>query len=179
MPVERKLCQRVRGLGFAIRDNRLQCATLSLTPCARALGGDERRSFSTLAMWRFPTTWLCFRSSTNEISCVTLPKLKAHQRSLLLVAVRLLMIVGLSGPSVSAAPPVFCKPSGFFPPREPRDNAFIQSSNGEFRADCLNINGVLSVDDALLNFKRWRKDHNEVRPHSTIGNNPPLEWMNG
>ena len=31
----------------------------------------------------------------------------------------------------------------------------------------------MSLDDARTKMEDWRKDYNEVRPHSAIGNNPP------
>ncbi len=46
---------------------------------------------------------------------------------------------------------------------------------GHFSAE---IN-ILSLDDARLKMEAWRRDYNEVRPHSAIGNKPPIELMNG
>jgi len=61
---------------------------------------------------------------------------------------------------------------------KPTDNAFIESFNGKFRAECLNAHWFLSLDDARANMEEWRRDYNEVRPHSAIGNKPPISLMN-
>ena len=48
--------------------------------------------------------------------------------------------------------------------------------NQEF-ATLGNIQG--SIDDARTKMEEWRKDYNEIRPHSAIGNKPPISLMNG
>ena len=62
----------------------------------------------------------------------------------------------------------------FSRPGKPTDNAFIESFNGKFRAECLNAHWFMSLDDARSKMEQWRRDYNEVRPHSAIGNNPPV-----
>jgi putative transposase len=63
----------------------------------------------------------------------------------------------------------------FSRPGKPTDNAFIESLNGKFRAECLNANWFLSLDEARRKCEAWRRDYNEVRPHSAIGNKAPIE----
>ncbi len=63
----------------------------------------------------------------------------------------------------------------FSRPGKPTDNAFIESLNGKFRAECLNANWFLSLDEARRKCEAWRRDYNEVRPHSAIGNKVPME----
>ena len=58
----------------------------------------------------------------------------------------------------------------FSRPGKPTDNAFIESLNGKFRAECLNTHWFLSLDEARGKCEAWRRDYNEVRPHSAIGN---------
>jgi putative transposase len=58
----------------------------------------------------------------------------------------------------------------FSRPGMPTDNAFIGSLNGKFRAECLNANWFLSLDEARRKCEAWRRDYNEVRPHGAIGN---------
>lgn len=67
----------------------------------------------------------------------------------------------------------------FSRPGKPTDNAFIQSFNGKFRAECLNAHWFLSLDDARAKMEEWRKDYNTVRPHSAIRNKPPISLMKG
>jgi len=61
----------------------------------------------------------------------------------------------------------------FSRPGKPTDNPFIESLNGKFRAECLNANWFLSLDEARRKCEAWRRDYNEVRPHSGIGNQVP------
>jgi len=61
----------------------------------------------------------------------------------------------------------------FSRPGKPTDNAFIESLNGKFRAECLNAHWFLSLDEARGKCEAWRRDYNEVRPHSAIGNQVP------
>ncbi len=37
----------------------------------------------------------------------------------------------------------------------------------------------LTLDDARRKMEDWLKDYNEVRPHSAIGNKPPISLVNG
>jgi putative transposase len=66
----------------------------------------------------------------------------------------------------------------FSRPGQPTDNAFIESFNGSFRAECLNAHWFMSLADARQKMEDWRRDYNEVRPHSAIGNKPPITLMN-
>jgi len=66
----------------------------------------------------------------------------------------------------------------FSRPGKPTDNAFIESFNGKFRTECLNAHWFMSLDDAREKLEDWRKDYNEVRPHSSIGNKVPIELVN-
>src|SRR6202012_659692 len=63
----------------------------------------------------------------------------------------------------------------FSRPGKPTDNAFIESFNGKFRAECLNANWFLSLDEARAKCEACRRDYNEIRPRSAIGNRTPIE----
>jgi transposase InsO family protein len=65
----------------------------------------------------------------------------------------------------------------FSRPGKPTDNAFIESFNGKFRAECLNAHWFMSLDDARRKCEAWRRDYNEERPHSAIGNKAPIELV--
>ncbi len=65
----------------------------------------------------------------------------------------------------------------FSRPGKPTDNAFIESFNCKFRAECLNQHWFLSLDDVVRKCEVWRRDYNEVRLHSAIGNNPPISLL--
>ena len=65
----------------------------------------------------------------------------------------------------------------FSRPGKPTDNAFIESFNGRFRAECLNAHWFLSLADAREKLEDWRRDYNEYRPHGAIGNKVPIDLM--
>lgn len=58
-------------------------------------------------------------------------------------------------------------------PGKPTDNAFIESFNGSFRDARLNVNWFLSMEDARDKIEAWRRDYNEYRPHSSLGDMTP------
>jgi putative transposase len=65
----------------------------------------------------------------------------------------------------------------FSRPGKPMDNAMIESFNGTFRDECLNVNWFLSMDDAREKIEKWRKDYNEFRPHSSLGDLTPRQFV--
>ncbi len=66
----------------------------------------------------------------------------------------------------------------FSRPGKPTDNAFIESFNGKFRQECLNQHWFLSLEDAQDVIEAWRKDYNQHRPHSALGDRSPVEFAN-
>ena len=65
----------------------------------------------------------------------------------------------------------------FIQPGKPVQNAFIESFNGKFRDECLNEHWFLTVHEAQVVIEAWRREYNEERPHSTIGNLTPMEFI--
>jgi putative transposase len=65
----------------------------------------------------------------------------------------------------------------FSRPGKPTDNAFVESFNGKVRAECIDQNWFLSLDDARSKCEAYRRDYNEERPHSAIGNKTPMELV--
>lgn len=61
----------------------------------------------------------------------------------------------------------------FSRPGKPTDNAFIETFNGSFRDECLNVHWFESIEHAKTEIERWRTDYNESRPHMALGNLPP------
>jgi putative transposase len=61
----------------------------------------------------------------------------------------------------------------FSRPGKPTDNAFIEAFNGRLRAECLNTHWFLSLADTREKLEDWRRNYNEQRPHSAIGNKVP------
>jgi len=64
----------------------------------------------------------------------------------------------------------------FSRPGKPMDNAMIESFNGSFRDECLNVNWFLSVEDAREKIERWREEYNIFRPHSSLGDVTPQKF---
>ncbi|MES1949746.1 ISEch12 OrfB [Salinisphaera sp. S4-8] len=58
----------------------------------------------------------------------------------------------------------------FSRPGKPTDNPFIESFNGSFRDECLNVHWFLSLEDAQEKIENWRIEYNEDRTHSSLGN---------
>jgi putative transposase len=56
-------------------------------------------------------------------------------------------------------------------PGKPIQNAHIESFNGRFRDECLNVNW--SAISTMLDAKFWRMDYNRMRPHSSLNNQSP------
>lgn len=62
-------------------------------------------------------------------------------------------------------------------PGKPTDNPFVESFNGSFRDECLNAHWFLSLKDAKDKIEIWRKDYNEYRPHSSLNQLTPTEFI--
>lgn len=64
-------------------------------------------------------------------------------------------------------------------PGKPTQNAYVESFNGKFRDECLNENWFVSLDHARAVISEWRRDYNEVRPHSSLAKRTPAEFAAG
>ncbi len=65
----------------------------------------------------------------------------------------------------------------FITPGKPIENCFVESFNGRFRDECLNLNWFLSLGDAREVIDRWRLEYNEIRPHSSLNDMSPIEFI--
>ncbi|MCM8567740.1 IS3 family transposase [Thauera linaloolentis] len=61
-------------------------------------------------------------------------------------------------------------------PGRPMQNGYIESFNGKFRDECLNEHWFTSLAQARDVIADWRRDYNEVRPHSSCGRIPPSRF---
>nr|WP_245968877.1 IS3 family transposase [Tibeticola sediminis] len=61
-------------------------------------------------------------------------------------------------------------------PGKPMQNGYIESLNGKFRDECLNEQWFESLSQARECIAQWRRDYNEVRPHSSLGRMPPARF---
>ncbi|PAU94390.1 hypothetical protein CK503_06200 [Aliifodinibius salipaludis] len=65
----------------------------------------------------------------------------------------------------------------FSRPGKPTDNPYIESFNGSFRDECLNLHWFLSLEDARQKIEVWRTEYNGFRPHSSLGDLTPNEYI--
>ncbi len=65
----------------------------------------------------------------------------------------------------------------FSRPGKPTDNALIESFNGSFRDECLNVHWFLSLEDAQEKIECWWQEYNRQRPHSSLNNQTPEEFI--
>lgn len=65
----------------------------------------------------------------------------------------------------------------FSRPGKPTDNPFIESFNGSFRDECLNAHWFLSLEDATEKIAAWRDEYNHYRPHSSLDDQTPAEFI--
>lgn len=65
----------------------------------------------------------------------------------------------------------------FIRPGKPVENAYIESFNGRLRDECLNGHWFMSLEHARKVIEAWRGDYNRERPHSSLGNLTPDEFL--
>ena len=65
----------------------------------------------------------------------------------------------------------------FSRPGKPTDNAFYESFNGKLRDEFLSAHWFGRLEDVRVHLEKWRQDYNEQRPHSSLGNLTPSEWL--
>ena len=65
----------------------------------------------------------------------------------------------------------------FIEPGKPVQNCFIESFNGKFRDECLDDNVFTDIRDARRKIEEWRVDYNTVRPHSSLNDLTPEEFI--
>ena len=65
----------------------------------------------------------------------------------------------------------------FIRPGKPTDNAYIESFNGRFRDECLNEHWFRSTAHARCLIENWRIEYNTQRPHSSLNNQAPEQYV--
>ena len=61
-------------------------------------------------------------------------------------------------------------------PGKPWQNGNNESFNGKFRDECLSMEWFRNRIDAKITIEQFRRQYNEVRPHSSLGNLTPAEF---
>jgi transposase InsO family protein len=61
----------------------------------------------------------------------------------------------------------------FIEPGSPWENGYCESFNGKMRDQLLNGELFYTLQEAQIIIERWRQHYNTVRPHSSLGGQPP------
>jgi len=61
----------------------------------------------------------------------------------------------------------------FIEPASPWENGYIESFNGKLRDELLNREVFTTLTEAKVLIEQWRREYNQVRPHSSLGYKPP------
>lgn len=65
----------------------------------------------------------------------------------------------------------------FSRPGKPTDNAYSESFNGKLRSEFLDAHWFESMAEVNPSLEAWREEYNEERPHSSLGDIPPAEYL--
>jgi putative transposase len=66
--------------------------------------------------------------------------------------------------------------SAHIDPGKPWQNGSNESFNGKFRDECLSMQWFKNRIDAKILIESFRREYNEVRPHSSLGQLTPLQF---
>jgi putative transposase len=66
--------------------------------------------------------------------------------------------------------------TAYIDPGKPWLNGMNESFNGKFRDECLNMQWFKNRIDAKILIEDFRRQYNEVRPHSSLGQLTPVEF---
>ncbi len=61
----------------------------------------------------------------------------------------------------------------FIEPGSPWENGYIESFNGKLRDELLNREIFTTLTEASILIGQWRREYNQIRPHSSLGYRPP------
>ena len=61
----------------------------------------------------------------------------------------------------------------FIEPGSPWENGYIESFNGKLRDELLNREIFTTLTEAKVLIADWKREYNQVRPHSSLGYRPP------
>lgn len=64
----------------------------------------------------------------------------------------------------------------FSRPGKPTDNAFVESFNGTFRDECLNVHWFETLIEAKQLIESWRREYNGSRSHRALKERTPSEF---
>lgn len=191
--VNRKLVYRLyRELGLAVRRRRRKRVAVARQPLAVPTGPRVRWSMDfvsdALASGRRFRALTIVDDYTRECPAIEVDHALSGER-VARVLERLAQSHGLphgivcdNGPEfTSEALDVWAHRRGItlhlIAPGKPVQNAYAESFNGRLRDECLNETWFVSLPDAQATIEAWRDDYNRVRPHSSLADRTPHEFM--
>ena len=65
----------------------------------------------------------------------------------------------------------------FIAPGKPMQNGYLESFNGKFRDECLNLHWFRSLAEARAIIEEWRESYNTGRPHSGLAGKTPAQCL--
>jgi putative transposase len=76
----------------------------------------------------------------------------------------------------------WCETNGieveFTQPGKPTQNGFIERFNGSYRDGVLDAWAFMDLGQVREETERWLRDYNTVRPHESLGDVSPIEFLN-
>src|SRR5210317_1744179 len=63
--------------------------------------------------------------------------------------------------------------TAFIEPGSPWENGYNESFNGKLRDELLNGEIFYTLKEAKILIEQWREEYNNIRPHSSLGYQPP------
>ena len=62
----------------------------------------------------------------------------------------------------------------YIEPGSPWENGYIESFNGKLRDELLNREVFTTLEEAKVLIEQWRREYNQIRPHSARNYRPPV-----
>jgi len=66
----------------------------------------------------------------------------------------------------------------FTQPGKPTQNGFVERFNGSYRDGVLDACAFMDLGQVREETERWLQDYNTVRPHESLGDVSPIEFLN-
>jgi transposase InsO family protein len=61
----------------------------------------------------------------------------------------------------------------YIEPGSPWENGYVESFNGKLRDELLDREVFYTLKELEVVVEQWRRDYNQIRPHSALGYSPP------